>query len=151
MDYGIGSSTYEGRQGHIPDLKTPDIESWEFQYSGSNTELTVTIPEFTCVCPKTGLPDFATLIVRYIPDKLCLELKSLKEYILFFRDVGIFHEHLVNKMLTDCSNACKPRHMVVEGVFNARGGIQTTAIARLSADSLTSSASSNSSGSSLST
>lgn len=135
MDYGIGSSSYEGRQGHIPDLKTPDIETWEFQYPGSHTELTVTIPEFTCVCPKTGLPDFATLVIRYIPDKLCLELKSLKEYILFFRDVGIFHEHLVNKMLTDCAKACKPRQMVVEGVFNARGGIQTTAIARLSSSS----------------
>jgi 7-cyano-7-deazaguanine reductase len=133
MDYGIGDKTYEGRQNHIPALKTPAIESWEFQYPGSNTELTVTIPEFTCVCPKTGLPDFATLIIRYIPDKLCLELKSLKEYILFFREVGIFHEHVVNKMLTDCTQACQPRQMVVEGVFNARGGIQTTAIARFSA------------------
>ncbi len=135
MDYGVGGNSYEGRQDHIPDLKTPVIEAWEFQYPGSDTDLTVNIPEFTCVCPKTGLPDFATLTISYAPDKLCLELKSLKEYILFFRDVGIFHEHVVNKMLTDCFQACKPLRMTVEGVFNARGGIQTTAVARLSSSS----------------
>jgi 7-cyano-7-deazaguanine reductase len=130
MDYGIGGDAgYEGHQNHIPTMATPAIESWEFQYPGSHTELVITIPEFTCVCPKTGLPDFATLMIRYVPNRLCLELKSLKEYILFFRDVGIFHEHLVNKMLTDCANACQPQKMTVEGVFNARGGIQTTATA----------------------
>ena len=136
MDYGIGSkpgaSTYDDRQKHIPDLKTPAIESWEFQYPGSKTDLTVSIPEFTCVCPKTGLPDFATLVIRYVPQSQCLELKSLKEYMLFFRDIGIFHEHLVNKVLTDCVKACSPKSMTVEGVFNARGGIQTTALAHYS-------------------
>jgi 7-cyano-7-deazaguanine reductase len=126
----MDDSSYEGRQNHIPGLKTPDIESWEFQYPGTDTLLTIAIPEFTCICPKTGLSDFATLEIVYQPDQLCLELKSLKEYILFFRDVGIFHEHVVNKMLTDCSSACKPKSMEIRGIFNARGGIQTTAVAR---------------------
>jgi 7-cyano-7-deazaguanine reductase len=124
-------SSYEGRQSHIPGLKTPEIESWEFQYPGTDTVLEVSIPEFTCICPKTGLPDFATLAITYVPDRLCLELKSLKEYILFFRDVGIFHEHVVNKMLEDCARACRPKSMEIRGVFNSRGGIQTTATARL--------------------
>ncbi len=123
-------SSYEGRQNHIPGLETPAIETWEFQYPGSDTLLTVTIPEFTCICPKTGLPDFAVLEIVYKPDKLCLELKSLKEYIHFFREVGIFHEHVVNKMLTDCAAACRPLSMEIRGVFNARGGIQTTAVSR---------------------
>ena len=66
-----------------------------------------------------------------MPDRLCLELKSIKEYMLFFRDVGIFHEHVVNKVLADCAKACRPRSMEIRGVFNARGGIQTTAVAKL--------------------
>lgn len=123
-------SSYEGRQGHIPSLKTPEIETWEFMYPGTDTVLEVSIPEFTCICPKTGLPDFATLVITYVPGRLCLELKSLKEYILFFRDVGIFHEHVVNKMLTDFARACKPESMEIRGVFNSRGGIQTTAVAK---------------------
>jgi 7-cyano-7-deazaguanine reductase len=122
-------SSYEGLQKHIPDLQTPDIETWEFQYSGSNTEITISIPEFTCICPKTGQPDFATIVIDYVPDSLCLELKSLKEYILFFRNVGIFHEHVVNKILADCVRACSPVKMEVKGIFNSRGGIQTTAVA----------------------
>jgi 7-cyano-7-deazaguanine reductase len=126
-------NSYEGRQSHIPGLKTPEIESWEFQYPGTDTVLEVSIPEFTCICPKTGLPDFATLVISYVPDRLCLELKSLKEYILFFRDIGIFHEHVVNKMLIDCARACKPKSMEIRGVFNSRGGIQTTATARMGA------------------
>jgi 7-cyano-7-deazaguanine reductase len=122
--------TYEGLQGHIPRMETPPIENWEFQYPNTDTVLEVTIPEFTCICPKTGLPDFATLTISYTPNKLCLELKSLKEYFLFFRELGIFHEHVVNKVLADCVKACAPKRMEVKGVFNARGGIQTTAWAR---------------------
>ena len=122
--------SYDGRQGHIPKLKTPTIESWEFQYPGSDSVLEIQIPEFTCICPKTGLPDFATLTLAYVPEKLCLELKSLKEYINFYRDLGIFHEHVVNKVLDDCVRACSPKSMEVRGVFNPRGGIQTTATAR---------------------
>jgi 7-cyano-7-deazaguanine reductase len=123
------SETYEGRQNHIPGLKLPEIETWEFQYPGSATTLEVSVPEFTCICPKTGLPDFATLVISYVPNRLCLELKSFKEYMNAYRELGIFHEHVVNKVLTDCVRACKPRSMEVRGVFNARGGIQTTATA----------------------
>ncbi len=127
----MNAESYEGRQGHIPALITPDIETWEFQYPGRNTILEIEIPEFTCICPKTSLPDFAVLTLRYVPDKLCLELKSLKEYFLFYRDLGIFHEHVVNKVLDDCVRACRPRSFEVRGVFNPRGGMQTTAMARL--------------------
>lgn len=123
------SPTYDGLQGHIPSLQTPELEIWEFQYPNTDTHLTINIPEFTCICPKTGLPDFATLQIEYRPVKDCLELKSLKEYLMFFRDIGIFHEHVVNKLLKDCVEACKPEWMVIRGIFNARGGIQTTAVA----------------------
>ncbi len=126
----MSEPTYEGLQKHISTLKTPEIENWEFQYPGSNTLLEVSIPEFTCICPKTGLPDFATLFIAYRPDKHCLELKSLKEYFLFFRELGIFHEHVVNLVLGDCVKACAPISMEVRGIFNSRGGIQTTAIAK---------------------
>ncbi|MBF0429753.1 MAG: NADPH-dependent 7-cyano-7-deazaguanine reductase QueF [Fibrobacteria bacterium] len=120
---------YEGLQHHIPELKTPSIDTWEFQYPESQTSITVSIPEFTCICPKTGLPDFATLFIEYVPFEHCLELKSLKEYMFSYRDVGVFHEHVVNKVLDDCVKACKPRKMEIKGVFNMRGGIQTTALA----------------------
>jgi len=123
-------SSYEGRQNHIPALKTPEIEGWEFMYPNSVTDLRIEIPEFTCVCPKTGLPDFATLIIEYRPSKQCLELKSLKEYLLFFRNLGIFHEHVVNKVIKDCVKAVAPKWMKVTGIFNSRGGMQTTAVAK---------------------
>lgn len=122
-------STYENLQAHVKSLKTPEIESWEFQYPGSQTNLEVKIPEFTCICPKTGLPDFATLNINYTPQNLCLELKSLKEYIVSYREIGIFHEHVVNKILEDCVKTCEPLKMEITGVFNSRGGIQTTATA----------------------
>ncbi len=123
----LSDGGYEGLQNHIPNLETPSIDVWEFQYPGTESEIKISIPEFTCICPKTGLPDFATLIIRYVPNKLCLELKSLKEYLLFYRELGIFHEHVVNKLLGDCVKVTAPLWMEVEGVFNARGGIQTTA------------------------
>jgi 7-cyano-7-deazaguanine reductase len=125
------ASSYEGRQDLIPSLKTPKIDRWEFMYPNSNTDLRIEIPEFTCVCPKTGLPDFATLVIEYRPTQWCLELKSLKEYMLFFRNLGIFHEHVVNRVLGDCAKAVAPAFMRVTGVFNARGGIQTTVVAEL--------------------
>jgi 7-cyano-7-deazaguanine reductase len=84
------------------------------------------VPEFTCICPKTGLPDFAVIEIEYAPARYCLELKSFKMYTIFYRDVGIFHEHLINKMLEDLVKACKPRRMKISGTFNPRGGITTT-------------------------
>ncbi|GHV15926.1 NADPH-dependent 7-cyano-7-deazaguanine reductase [Fibrobacterales bacterium] len=121
-------SSYEDKQENIPALKTPEIEKWEFMYPNSATDLRIEVPEFTCVCPKTGLPDFATLIIEYRPTKFCIELKSFKEYLLFYRNLGIFHEHVVNKVLRDCVSAVKPKYMKVTGVFNSRGGIQTTVV-----------------------
>jgi 7-cyano-7-deazaguanine reductase len=129
----MSDSSYEGLQTHVPDLKTPEIELWDFQFPGSNTAIKISIPEFTCICPKTGLPDFATIEIEYCPQNSCLELKSLKDYVLFFRNVGIFHEHLVNKFLNDLVESCEPKWMTINGIFNARGGIQTTAVAKFEA------------------
>ena len=123
-------SAYDDRQDHIPDLETPVIETFKFMFPGTDTVLLVETAEFTCVCPKTGLPDFATLKIRYRPTDLCLELKSFKEYLLSFRDLGIFHEHVVNVLRRDLVKACRPVWLEIEGVFNARGGITTTATAK---------------------
>lgn len=119
-------SKYEGLQKRVKDLKTPKIEVWKNIYSERDYIITIDIPEFTCICPKTGLPDFAVITVKYIPDKFCVELKSLKYYEIFYRDVGIFHENVINKFLDELVGACKPRWMEVTGEFNARGGIKTT-------------------------
>ncbi|HOW35210.1 MAG TPA: preQ(1) synthase [Candidatus Omnitrophota bacterium] len=118
--------TYENLQGNIRNLKTPIIEVWENKYPDRDYVVDIETNEFTCVCPKTGLPDFATIKVCYRPSKVCIELKSFKLYLIFYRDVGIFHEHLVNKILDDLLEACNPRWMKVEAVMNPRGGIQTT-------------------------
>ena len=123
------SNSYEGRQKHIRGLKTPKIDVWTNAYPDREYVVDLTTDEFTCICPKTGLPDFATIHVQYKPARHCLELKSLKMYLIFYRQVGIFHEHLVNKLLDDFVKACQPRWMKVEGVMNPRGGICTTVIA----------------------
>lgn len=119
-------SSYEGLQEKVRKLKTPVIETWRNQYADRDYVIRIDIPEFTCICPKTGLPDFAHIVIRYVPDADCAELKSLKYYELFYRDIGIFHEHLVNKMLDDFATSCKPRWVEITGEFNARGGIKTT-------------------------
>ncbi len=119
-------SGYEGKQDHIRELKTPPIEVFTNIYSDKEYTISFVIPEFTAICPKTGLPDFGIFYIDYIPDKMCLELKSLKEYFFFFRNVGIFHENVVNKSMEDMIAACNPRYMKVRGEYNVRGGIQTT-------------------------
>jgi 7-cyano-7-deazaguanine reductase len=86
-------------------------------------------PEFTCLCPKTGQPDFATIRVEYVPDRLCVELKAWKLYLWSFRDEGAFHEAVTNRILDDLVAATAPRRMRVEGAFNVRGGITTTIVA----------------------
>jgi 7-cyano-7-deazaguanine reductase len=106
----------------------PKIETWPNQYRGY--EITITIPEYTSICPKTHLPDFGTITIRYLPAKTCLELKSLKYYILAYRNVGIFYENAVNHILDDVARACKPKWAVVRGVFTTRGGMHTTIEAR---------------------
>lgn len=107
----------------------PALETWASQYAG-DYEVVITIPEFTSICPKTGLPDFATLTVTYVPDRRCVELKSLKEYVNAFRSLGIFNENAVNRVLEDLVRALAPRRIAVRGVFTPRGGIQTTVEAR---------------------
>ena len=102
------------------------IETAENQYPHRDYEVNISIPEFTCVCPKTGLPDFATINILYVPNKLLVELKSLKLYCLEYRNIGIFHEHVANKILEDFMGACLPKTITVTASFNTRGGINTT-------------------------
>ena len=99
----------------------PDIETWPNQFAGY--EIEIVVPEFTSVCPKTGLPDFGKLTLRYMPDKLCLELKSLKMYVLAYRNLGIFYENVVNRFLRDVVAAAKPVSATVVGEFAPRGGL----------------------------
>jgi 7-cyano-7-deazaguanine reductase len=89
----------------------------------------IDMPEFTCLCPKTGQPDFATLHLEYIADKACVELKSLKMYIWSFRDEGVFHEAVTNQILDDLVQAIQPRFMRLKAIFNVRGGVYTEVIA----------------------
>ena len=105
------------------DTKFPEIETWPNQFP--SYEIIIDIPEFTSVCPKTSLPDFGTLIIRYMPDKRCLELKSLKEYMFTYRNLGIFQENIVNQVLDDVVKACDPVWAKVVGDFRPRGGIST--------------------------
>ena len=119
-------SSYEGLQNKVKSLRTPGIEVWKNQYPSRDYVIELEIPEFTCICPKTGLPDFAVIKITYCPDQWCLELKSFKMYINEYRNVGIFHEHVVNRILDDLVAACKPRFMSVDGEFNLRGGIKTS-------------------------
>jgi len=107
--------------------KLPKIETWPNQFA--NYEIKIEIPEFTAVCPKTGLPDFGTVTVNYTPDKKCLELKSFKFYTLAYRNLGIFHENAVNRILKDIVKAIKPSWAVVRGRFNTRGGMNTEVMA----------------------
>ena len=110
-------------------METPEIEIFKNQYADKEYIVRLNCPECTCICPKTGLPDFATINLSYIPDEVCIELKSFKLYLVSFRNVGIFHENLINKILDDIVKACKPRWAKVEGIVTPRGGIQTTVTA----------------------
>ena len=103
----------------------PPLETWPSQFR-ADYEVKITIPEFTSICPKTGLPDFAVLEITYVPDERCVELKSFKEYLLAYRNLGIFNENVVNRVLGDLVAALSPRRMTVRGVFTPRGGIQTS-------------------------
>jgi 7-cyano-7-deazaguanine reductase len=105
----------------------PEIETWPNQYA--DYEIEIVQPEFTSVCPKTGLPDFGKLALRYIPDKRCLELKSYKMYLNAFRGLGIFQENVVNRVLQDVVKAARPKSATVIGDFTPRGGLSTTVTA----------------------
>lgn len=102
------------------------LETFANDYPDRNYTIVHTAPEFTSLCPKTGQPDFATITLEYIPDKLCLELKSLKIYLNSYRSDGIFFESVTNKILDDLAAVCKPRYMLIIADFNVRGGISST-------------------------
>jgi 7-cyano-7-deazaguanine reductase len=101
----------------------PEIETWPNQYAGY--EIEIAMPEFTSVCPKTGLPDFGKIVLRYLPDRLCLELKSYKMYLLEYRNLGIFQENAVNRILKDVVKAAKPIEATIIGDWAPRGGLST--------------------------
>lgn len=103
------------------DAPLPEIETWPNQYAGY--EIEIELPEFTSVCPKTSLPDHGNIVIRYVPDKKCLELKSLKMYMLAYRNLGIFQENVVNRFLEDVVRAVKPVSATVVGEFTPRGGV----------------------------
>jgi 7-cyano-7-deazaguanine reductase len=103
--------------------RLPALETFANQFP--DYTITIEIPEFTSVCPKTGLPDFGTITIRYVPARRVLELKSLKDYILAYRNLGIFYENAVNRILEDIVRACRPKSAVVTGAFNPRGGIRS--------------------------
>jgi 7-cyano-7-deazaguanine reductase len=107
--------------------KLPEIETWPNQYP--DYEIEIVMPEFTSVCPKTALPDFGRIVLRYVPDRLCLELKSYKMYLLAYRELGIFQENVVNRVLRDVVKAARPVQATVVGEFTPRGGLATVVTA----------------------
>lgn len=119
------SKDYDGRQDDIRNLSLPAIEVWENKYTDRDYEVTLVMPEFNAICPLTGLPDFGTIEIRYIPGQWCAEMKSLKLYITAYRTVGIFQEHAANKILDDFVAAVRPRKVFLKATFNARGGMGT--------------------------
>jgi 7-cyano-7-deazaguanine reductase len=106
------------------DSRLPALDAWANQFPGY--EITIRFPEYTSVCPKTGLPDYGVITIAYVPGKLCLELKALKMYLLGYRNLGIFYENAVNRMLRDIVRAVRPKRCMVRGVFTPRGGLTTT-------------------------
>ena len=110
-------------------LPSKELETFANPRPERDYEIDLECPEFTCVCPLTGQPDFATIRIRYVPDGQCIELKSLKFYLWSFRGEGAFHEDVINRILDDLVRACRPRSMTVVGDFNVRGGIHTVVTA----------------------
>lgn len=110
------------------DAELPKLEVWPNQFR--DYEITIQVPEYTSICPKTKLPDFGTITLRYVPDRVCLELKAFKGYILEYRSLGIFYENAVNRILRDVVDACQPVRAVVRGEFNVRGGMKSIIEAR---------------------
>ena len=106
-----------------------DLEVVDNQYQDREYTIDISVPEFNCVCPKTNLPDFATIHIQYVPDKYIVELKSLKLYMIKFRNMGIFHEHVTNYILDDFKEVCQPKQIKIIGNFKPRGGIKTVVTA----------------------
>ena len=110
------------------DAELPPLATWPNQFR--RYEITIVIPEYTSICPKTNLPDFGTVTIRYVPEELCIELKSLKYYLLGYRNLGIFYENAINRILKDLVAACLPVSATVTGEFNVRGGMKSIIEAR---------------------
>ena len=106
-------------------MNLPGLDTFEYQYKGKEINISFTCPEFTAICPFSDFPDFATIKIDYVPNELCIELKSLKLYINAFRSIKIFHEHVVNRVLQDFVAACDPVSVEIEGDFHIRGNIKT--------------------------
>ena len=113
----------------MPAVPSKNLETFANPHPGRDYTLRIRIPEFTCLCPRTGQPDFAELLLEYVPDKACVELKALKLYIWSYRDQGAFHEDVTNRILDDLVAALSPRFMRLTAQFNVRGGLYTTVIA----------------------
>ncbi len=113
----------------MPTQPSKNLETFDNPRPESDYTIRIRIPEFTCLCPKTGQPDFATLHLEYVPEHTCIELKSLKLYVWSFREEGAFHEAVTNQILQDLVTACEPRFMRLRAEFNVRGGIYTTVVA----------------------
>jgi len=117
---------FDGPETIMPDL----LETFPFEYAEREAEVVITTDEWNCVCPFSGLPDFGTLTIRYVPGAVCLELKSLKYYLTSFRTVGLYQEHAANRLLEDLVRACRPRRMEVKLEYRLRGGINTVVTVR---------------------
>ena len=128
---GSALSSSKSRSPQQPGVRgqTPTIETFPNPRPGRDYEIAIRCPEFTSVCPKTGLPDFGEIRISYVPGDRCIELKALKYYMLDFRNRGIFYEAVTNQILDDLVAVCAPRRMTVVGDFSARGGITTTVTA----------------------
>jgi 7-cyano-7-deazaguanine reductase len=113
----------------MPSQPSQDLETFANPEPGRDYTIRIRVPEFTCLCPKTGQPDFATLHLEYVPDQRCVELKALKLYVWSYRDQGAFHEAVTNRILDDLVAATAPRFMRLTAEFNVRGGIYTTVVA----------------------
>lgn len=125
----ISDDKYKNRRFDVYGTEKIDsdvLETFDYEYVGKPIEIVITTNEFTSVCPWSGLPDFAELTIKYVPDRKCIELKSLKYYLHSYRNVGIFYEHVVNRILEDLVKVCDPLKMEVIAKFTIRGGLQTT-------------------------
>ncbi len=121
----------------MPSKPSKDLETFDNPRPGRDYTIRIRVPEFTCLCPKTGQPDFAVIHIEYVPAARCVELKSLKLYIWSYRNEGAFHEAVTNQILDDLVRACEPHFMRVTAEFNVRGGIYTTVVAEHRSDDWT--------------
>jgi 7-cyano-7-deazaguanine reductase len=123
-------SDYENLQEKIKKMNLGKVDSVLFQYSENSTLVTIETDEFTSICPRTGMPDYGKITIHYLPDKKIIELKSLKLYLYRYRNIGIFQENAINKILDDLVKSASPKFMVVIGEFNPRGGLRTRITSR---------------------